>query len=270
MTTNLNIEQTAARTEALRRMHTEGPMLVLPNAWDAASAKAVEAAGFSAIATTSSGVAVSMGYLDGERAPLEEMLGAARRIVAAVNVPVSVDFEAGYGLSPQEVAERLVSIGASGMNLEDTNHRGDTPLVPAEANAERLAAIKQAAKALGVNLVLNARVDTFVRKVGSEDEQLEEGLRRARLYLQAGADCIYPIMLTDTTAIRTLVDAVEVININTRREGGLALADLAALGVRRVSYAGGVFRETMTAHEGVVTAILEETKILAAPQIEIP
>src|SRR4051812_45868621 len=192
MTTTPSSEITAAKAEALRLLHAGPGMLVLPNAWDAASARSIEAAGFPAIATTSSGVATALGYLDGEKAPMEEMLGAARRICAAVSLPVTVDFEAGYKLGPREVAERLGSIGAAGLNFEDTDHYGDSKVVDAEGQGERIAALKAAGKALGVELVINARVDVFVRQVGSPEERLAEGLRRARLYKQADADCIYP------------------------------------------------------------------------------
>ena len=239
---------TARKAEALRRMHQGPGMLVLPNAWDAASAKAFEAAGFGAIATTSGGVAAALGYPDHEGAPVEEMLAAAARIVAAVNVPVTVDFEAGYGLEPAEIIEGLIGVGAAGLNLEDSDHRAGS-LVDAGRQAERLAAVKTAADAAEVNLVLNARVDVFLRRAGTGEEQLAEGLRRARLYRQAGADCIYPITLSDGTMLSAFVEAVGVINANLRRDGPLSLAAASALGVRRVSYATSIFREAMATVE---------------------
>ena len=112
----------AAKAEALRVLHGPGPVLVLPNAWDAASARAIAAAGFPAVATSSAAIAVALGYADHEKAPASEMLEAAARIVSAVDVPVTVDFEAGYRLSPRGIVERLVEIGAAGLNLEDTDH----------------------------------------------------------------------------------------------------------------------------------------------------
>jgi 2-methylisocitrate lyase-like PEP mutase family enzyme len=237
-------------------------MLILPNAWDAASARAVVAAGFPAVATTSSGVALAMGYLDGEKAPMEEMLGADGRVAAAVDVPVTVDFEAGYQLSVEDVARRLVGIGAAGLNFEDTDHYSDVKLVPAEAQAERVAALKAAAASQGVPLVVNARVDVFIHKQGTPDEQLAEGLKRARLYKDAGADCVYPILLTDTAMLSEFVKAVGVVNINVRRGGPLSLQTCASLGIRRVSYAGGVFREATEAIQGIVTAIKAEADAL--------
>ena len=162
-----SIEDTARKAATLRQLHAGPGLLVLPNAWDAASAKAVEAAGFPVVATTSAGVAAALGYGDHESAPREEMLAAAARIINAVSVPVTVDFEAGYNWSPQEVVEKLIGIGAVGMNIEDSNHNGGAKLVNAEGQAERLAAIKAAGRAAGVDLVLNARVDTFVSREGT-------------------------------------------------------------------------------------------------------
>ncbi|HWO72789.1 MAG TPA: isocitrate lyase/phosphoenolpyruvate mutase family protein [Dehalococcoidia bacterium] len=263
MTNAPTIEATAEKASALRALHSGPGMLVLPNAWDAASARAFEAAGFPAIATTSGGVAASLGYQDHEGAPFEEMLAAARRIVAAVSVPVTVDFEAGYGLAPREVAERLVGIGAAGMNLEDTDHRAGR-LADPERQAERLAAVKAAARAAGADLVLNARVDVFIRREGSTEEQLAAGLERARLYRQAGVDCVYPILLADEAMIAAFVEAVGVINVNLRLGGSLSLERASALGVRRVSYATSIFREAHEHVQRVAAEIAEQTAALTA------
>lgn len=244
--TNLSpLESTAAKATALRELHSSVPMLVLPNAWDAASARAFEAAGFPAIATTSGGVAAALGYRDGEGAPMQEMLAAAARIIASVAVPVTVDFESGYGLQAHEIAERLIAIGAAGLNLEDSTHTGDARLVAAEGQAEKLAALKAAARAAGADLFLNARTDVFIHRLGTPEEQLSEGLRRARLYHQVGADCIYPILLQDEAMLSAFVAAVGTININVRRGGPLSLARARELGIRRVSYATSIFREAM-------------------------
>jgi len=262
MTEHAPIDATRARADALLALHQGPKMLVLPNAWDAASARAFEAAGFPAIATTSAGVAAALGYGDHEQAPVEEMLAAARRIIRAVSVPVTVDFEAGYGLAPAEVAERLIAIGAAGLNFEDSDHHAGGELVPPEVQADRLAAVKQASVAAGVPLVLNARVDVFLQRAGSLEEQLREGLHRARLYREAGADCIYPIMLGDEAAIRALVEAVGVINVNVRRGGPLSLRQVSAMGVRRVTYAASLFREALTTVQDLARDVSEETQRL--------
>jgi 2-methylisocitrate lyase-like PEP mutase family enzyme len=227
-------------------------MLVLPNAWDAASARVLETSGFPAIATTSAGVARALGYEDGEKAPVDEMLSAAARIAGSVSVPVTVDFEAGYGLEPREIVECLITAGAAGFNFEDAEHRGDTAMVDASLQAERISALKAASRAAGVDLVLNARVDVFIHRLGTAEEQAVEGLRRARLYHDAGADCIYPILLGDEEAISRFVQAVGVVNVNLRPGGPLSLRRAAELGVRRVSYAGSIFREAMSATERLV------------------
>lgn len=245
----------AEKAARLRALHAGPGMLVLPNAWDAASANVFVAAGFAAIATTSGGVAGTLGFGDHEQAPVEEMVAAARRITAAVDVPVSVDFEAGYRLEPAAIVERLIAAGAAGMNLEDSDHHHGRVLVEAERHAERLAAVKAAARTAGVDLFLNARVDVFIQHHGSPEEQLKEGLRRARLYQEAGADCIYPITLTNASMIAAFVEAAGAVNINVRRGGPLALEQLAALGVRRVTYATSLFRETMTWLEGAAHEI---------------
>jgi 2-methylisocitrate lyase-like PEP mutase family enzyme len=245
----------AEKSDRLRQLHAGPDMLVLPNAWDAASARVFEGAGFAAIATTSGGVAGSLGFGDHEQAPVAEMAAAETRIAGAVSIPVTVDFEAGYRLQPSAIVERLLAIGAAGMNLEDSDHYGGQSLVEAEAQAERLAAVKVAARSAGVDLFLNARVDVFVRRAGTAEEQLADGLRRARLYRAAGADCVYPILLADEAMIARFVEAAGVVNINVRRGGPLSLERLAALGVRRVTYATSLFRDLMTSLEGIAGEI---------------
>lgn len=250
------IETTAARAAEFRRMHQGPGMLVMPNAWDAASARTFEAAGFPAIATTSGGVALSLGYQDHEGAPVDEMLAAAGRITRAVAVPVTLDLEAGYGLPPAELIRRTVALGAVGCNLEDSDHHGEAVLVGADAHAERIAAARAAARALGVDLVLNSRIDVFIHRMGTPEEQLAEGVRRGQLYRDAGADCLYPIGLRDEAILAAFVKAVGVpVNINTRRNGGIPLTRLAAIGVRRVTFATSLFRDLQDVLGGFATEI---------------
>jgi 2-methylisocitrate lyase-like PEP mutase family enzyme len=252
----------AAKAEYLRRLHAGPGLLVLPNAWDAASARVLEAAGFAAMATTSGGVANALGYEDHQGAPVDAMLAAAARIAGAVSIPVTVDFEAGYGLSPAEAVERLIAIGAAGFNLEDSDHDAGAGLVDAEAQAGRIAALKDAGRAAGVDLVLNARVDVFIQRQGSIDGQVTEGLRRARLYKDAGADCIYPILQAGEAILSRFVEAVGPINVNLRPGGALTLQAVASLGVRRVSYATSLFRGAMTTLESLAAQIREESGAL--------
>ncbi|HEU0073330.1 MAG TPA: isocitrate lyase/phosphoenolpyruvate mutase family protein [Dehalococcoidia bacterium] len=252
----------AGKATALRQLHAGPGMLVLPNAWDAASAKVLEAAGFPAIATTSGGVANALGYEDHQGAPASEMLEAAARISSAVSIPVTVDFEAGYGMAPDEIVERLIEVGAAGFNFEDSDHVNGPGLIDAEAQAERIAALKDAGRAAGVDLVLNARVDVYIQRQGTPEEQTAEGLRRALLYKDAGADCIYPIIQADEAILARYVAAVGAINVNLRPGGPLTLQRAAVVGVRRVSYATSLFRAAMTALEQAAAEIQAEAAVL--------
>src|SRR3954470_255571 len=172
------------RCDHLRALHVRGRPLVLPNAWDAASARAVVAAGFPVVATTSAGVAEAIGYDDHEGAPAEEMLAAAARIARAVDVPVTVDAEAGYGMEPGEVVAALRSAGAAGCNLEDTDHRAGRLRDPGP-HAQWLGEVRRAASQDGYGLVINARVDVFLGPflagagAGTQDDLVAEALRRA-------------------------------------------------------------------------------------------
>jgi 2-methylisocitrate lyase-like PEP mutase family enzyme len=232
-----------AQAERLRDLHT-GEMLVLPNAWDAASAKIMADAGFPAVATTSAAIAAMLGHTDGEQAPWREMFAAAGRVARAVPVPVTVDAEAGYGLPARELVDRLLEAGAVGCNLEDTDH-GAGGLVEAEVHARRLADVRSAADDAGVPIVLNARVDVFLPIGGvAESDRVAEAIRRGRLYRQAGADCIYPIGVQRPQDLAALVAEVPgPINGNTGDQ--LDLNALRAMGVARVSFGPRFYRAAM-------------------------
>ncbi|HET8673168.1 MAG TPA: isocitrate lyase/phosphoenolpyruvate mutase family protein, partial [Thermoleophilaceae bacterium] len=190
----------------LRDLHRPGEPLVLANAWDAASARAVEAAGFPAVATTSAGVAEALGYEDHQDTPPDEMLAAVARIARAVGVPVTADLEGGYGLPAGELVERMLEAGAVGLNFEDTDHEaGGSTLVDAERQAERIRELRAAGQDAGVEIVINARVDPYVRRMAGA---LDESLRRSRLYLEAGADCVFPILAKEETDIARLVSEI--------------------------------------------------------------
>ncbi|SCL39437.1 carboxyvinyl-carboxyphosphonate phosphorylmutase [Micromonospora rhizosphaerae] len=228
----------ADRAAALRALHRPGDPLILPNAWDAGSARSVATAGFPAVATSSGAVAEALGHADGEATPVGEMFDAVTRIAAAVAVPVTADLERGYGLRPAELVERLLATGAVGCNIEDSDPRTGE-LVDVEEQVDLLAGIRAAAR--GADLVLNARVDVFLRAAGPPEERLAEAVRRARRYLAAGADCVYPIMLADPAAIRALVTEVDApVNV-LARPGAPGLAELAGLGVARISFGSGLY-----------------------------
>jgi 2-methylisocitrate lyase-like PEP mutase family enzyme len=229
------------RAALLRELHQPGTPLLLPNAWDVASA-ALVAARFPAVATSSGAVAHSLGYQDHQAAPVAEMLAAARRIAAAVDVPVTVDAEAGYGLAPRELAERLLETGAVGCNLEDTDHeRGG--LVDVHAHCDLLAGVRAAAADAGVPLVLNARVDVFLHARNSDQASaavVDGAIARGRRYLAAGADCVYPITADRDEDIGRLADGLAG-RVNVMyRPGTPSLERLAQLGVARISFGSGL------------------------------
>jgi 2-methylisocitrate lyase-like PEP mutase family enzyme len=241
----MTVADLKARAERLRELH-RGEMLVLPNVWDAASATIVAEAGFPAVATASAAISAMLGHPDGEDAPWQEMFAAAGRVAGAVSVPVTVDAEAGYGMQPRELVDRLLDIGAVGCNLEDTDHRAGG-LVDAGAQAERLAAVRSAADDAGVPIVVNARVDAFLTDSGIPGpDRVAEAVRRGRRYLDAGADCVYPIGVRSRSDIATLVTELPgPVNGNTGDQ--LDLAALRELGVARVSY-GPRFHRAAMAH----------------------
>ena len=230
-----------SRCDLLRSLHRPGEPLLLPNAWDAATAKAVVAAGFPVVATTSAGVAAALGYEDHERAPADEMLAAAARMARSVEVPVTVDAEAGYGMEPAELVAALRSAGAAGCNLEDTDHAAGELSDPDE-HAEWLRAVRQAASEDGYPLVINARIDVFLDAMlagagpGTQEGLVPEALRRAAAYLEAGVDCVYPIVLWEPGALQSFMAEVRgAVNV-ARLPQAPPLAELAALGVARVSW----------------------------------
>ncbi len=217
-----------ARAELLRSYHRARPILVLPNAWDVAGAVALAAIpGCRAIATTSGGVARSLGFEDGEQAPAEEMLRVAERIAAAVDLPVTADLERGYG-DPAGTARAAWEAGVAGMNLEDST--GGELVAP----AEQVAAIR-AVKAAVPGLVLNARVDVYLRGAGGVVEAAE----RANAYLAAGADCVYPITCP-AEDVAALVEAIEG-PVNVLLGPNLPPpAELERLGVARATFGSGL------------------------------
>jgi 2-methylisocitrate lyase-like PEP mutase family enzyme len=238
-------------------MHHGQEPLILPNAWDVSSALAVERAGAAAIATTSSGVAASLGFPDGEVIVPARMLEAVERIVAAVELPVTADMESGYGLAAVDLVAGLLTAGAVGLNLEDTDRSTDSlALVPVDRQAQRIAAVRRAADAAGVPVVINARIDTFLHGVGSHHERVDEAIRRARAYAAAGADCVYPISLTEADAIGRMVGAVDVpVNI-LLRPGGPSIDELRQLGVQRISAGGALAQRAMSTTEAIARRLL--------------
>lgn len=244
-----------------RQLHTQRP-LILPNAWDAASARVIEAAGAPAIATTSAGVSWSLGRPDGQNLGRREMLQVVRQIVQTVSVPVNADIESAYGKgSLEDVAEtvrELIAIGVAGINLEDTPGRNGQVLLMAEEQAERIGIARKAAKAAGGDLVINARTDVYLFQVGALETRFDAVVQRAKTYLQAGADCVFVPGITDAETIGRLVNAIDgPLNIMAT-PGAPSAPELGKIGVARLSVGPGVTQVALAAAQRAARELLEE------------
>lgn len=239
------------KTRAFRALHVKGDPLVLWNVWDAGSAKAVADAGASAIATGSWSMSAAQGFDDGEALPLEDLLRIARQIVHAVNLPVSVDFEGGYAVEPDAMAQnltRLLGTGVIGINVED-RVVGGTGLHPVTAHAARVKALRAAADAAGVDLFINARTDLFFQGKGAPPavELMGQAMERAAAYRDAGADGLFVPGLADLDLIARLASDQD-LPLNVMRMGNaVSVEDYAQAGVSRVSHGPGPYISAMQA-----------------------
>jgi 2-methylisocitrate lyase-like PEP mutase family enzyme len=244
MTTHTNQQEKAQR---LRQLHHCAAILVLPNAWDAASARIFETAGFPAVGTTSAGVANSLGYADGQHIPREKMLFVIRRIAQTVRIPVTADIESGFGATVEEVVETVHSVleaGAVGINLEDSTKGDEKRLVPISDQVARIQAVRALGEQMGVSLVINARTDAYLVPLDPAS-RFEVTVERANAYLDAGADCAFPITVKDAETIGRLAQAIQgPINI-LAMSGVPPVRELERLGVKRVSMGSGLCRATM-------------------------
>jgi 2-methylisocitrate lyase-like PEP mutase family enzyme len=242
-----------------RQLHRGPGALILPNAWDVASARIFEQAGFPAIATTSAGIAFSLGYPDGQRIPREEMLARIARIARAVHVPVTADVESGYGSTAEDAARttrELIQAGVVGMNLEDASHRRDQPLIDLQLAVEKIKAAREAAMQLHAQIVVNARTDVYLLPGGNPDADYSETLRRLVAFRNAGADCVFAPGLKDAETIGRLAKAVEC-PLNILAVPGMpSIPELEKLGVARVSVGSGPMRATL----GLLRKMAEELK----------
>ena len=241
-----DITRLSAAAQRLRELHQPGNPLILVNAWDVASARQVEAAGGLALATSSAAVTAALGEPDNNNAR-DAAFAALRRIAHGASIPVTADIEAGYGLTGGELVEALLDAGAVGCNIEDTDHAAGG-LRDAEAQAAYLAEVRAAATAAGVPIVINARIDTIVRHPqGDAKAAMPETVRRARLYFEAGADCVYPIGLRDPVLVGQLTRELgrRPVNVNVSDP----LSALAEAGAARVSVGAGPFRFMMADFE---------------------
>lgn len=240
------------KAEMFLKFHHEKEILVLLNSWDAGSSKLIEACGYKAIATTSMGVAASLGYPDCEVIQLSEMLEVIRGIVNAVTIPVTVDIEAGYGNNLGEIIEsvnKIIATGIVGINIEDSIEL--SPVLTDEVEfCERISAIRALSDSLGFHLVINARTDSFYTSSGSTQEKLTESIRRGNKYREAGADCIFVQPVWEKETIRTLVKEINApINILSNPGIGAGLppsvSELQNLGVARLSLGSSLMKASL-------------------------
>ncbi len=226
------------RAEDFRALHHGKRILVLPNAWDVPSARVFEDAGFPAVATSSAGMLVSLGYPDGEVINRQEFVSAVGRIARVLSVPLSADIVAGFGKTSKEVlatVKAILKAGAIGVNIEDFVH-ATKKLYPVERQIENVKALRKLAETTGVPLVINARTDALRFADGDEEARIKEAIRRAMAYRDAGADCVYRMGLIDATAISRFVKALDFpINVMVRK-GLPPASELQRLGVARVSF----------------------------------
>jgi 2-methylisocitrate lyase-like PEP mutase family enzyme len=226
------------KAQAFRELHHRGGILILPNAWDVPSARVFENEGFPAVATSSAGLMVSLGYPDGEAIGRDEFLSAVERIARVVSVPLSVDIVAGFGVTTQEVlttVKAILRIGAIGINIEDFVHATKT-LYPMERQVENVKAIRKLGDTVGIPVVINARTDALRFGTGDEEANFEEAVRRAIASRDAGADCVYPMGLAEADSIRRFVKRVDFpINVMVRK-GLPTIKELKSLGVARLSF----------------------------------
>jgi 2-methylisocitrate lyase-like PEP mutase family enzyme len=237
-----NTEGLATAAQRLRDLHQIGRPLLLVNVWDPAGARAVVAAGSPAVATSSVAMAAARAGSD-TNLDREAAFAQLRQIAAAVDVPVTADLEGGYDLAPDELVDALLDAGAVGCNIEDTDYATGTTLLDAQVRAAYLADIRAAADRRGVPIVLNARIDAIIRHPQRDaGAVMDEVARRAHLYLDAGADCAYPISLRDPLLVGELVkELARPVNVNPSDP----LAALADAGAARISLGGGVHQWMM-------------------------
>lgn len=233
------------KAAAFRTLHRPGDPVILPTVWDAWSAQLVQQAGFQGLTVGSHPLADSLGRSDGEGMSFTEVLGRVREITAAVDIPVSLDIESGYGLEPAQLVEGLIEAGVVGLNIEDTVHGEGGRLREAQEHADLVGALRQAADGAGVPLVVNARTDLFLRGIGDDADRVERAVDRLRLAAEAGADVLYPVGFHDPETLRRLCAELPLpVNAVAFPDKGDRAA-LAEAGVARVSF-GPLLQRALT------------------------
>lgn len=249
-----------AKARALLDLHRNGRLLILPNVWNPIGARMLAAKGYSAVATASAAIAEAFGYSDGEQLKLDTMLDIVGRIVRSVDLPVSADFEAGYSdtiAGLQENISRLLDTGAVGINFEDS-WDDNRYLRPIAEQVERIKAIREVAERRGIHLVINARADSFFAEgFSSEADRLEDVVTRLNAYIQAGADCVYPVGRGDRETLTLLRKRINApINVLATPKT-IRLDELQAAGINRVSFGPYLFRSLLAKLSAMQDEILQ-------------
>ena len=250
----------AAKARRFRQMHLGPEILVIANAWDAGSARVFEAAGIRAVGTGSAGVAFSHGFVDDERIPRDVMLRAIAEMVDAVDVPVTADILAGMGDSIDAVVatvQEVIALGAAGVNIEDSTEVGGAQLLDLGYQTEKIRAVCAAVEASGVPIVVNARTDAYWLKLGDEKERLRTSIERANRYRDAGAHCLFVPGTVERTTLKTLVTEIGgPLNV-LATPGCPPVAELQALGVRRLSEGSGPMRASLMLARRIARDLIE-------------
>jgi len=253
------------KADLFLKYHHDREILVLLNSWDVGSSKLIEACGYKAVATTSMGIAASFGYPDCQVIQLSDMLDTITGIVNGVQVPVTVDIEAGYGNDVHEIVDsvrRFIATGIVGINIEDSIDLSPV-LLDEKEFCERISAIRALSDSLGFHLVINARTDSYYTSSGSPQEKLSESIRRGNMYREAGADCIFVQPVWEKETISTLVKEINApLNIlaNPGIGGGVppSARELQDLGVARLSLGSGLMKATLALIKKVADELAEE------------
>jgi 2-methylisocitrate lyase-like PEP mutase family enzyme len=244
--------------ETFLALHHDPKLLVLPNIWDPLGARMLERLGYPAVATASAAVAFSLGYDDGEKITFATMLDVIRRIAASIDVPFTADLERGYADNPRAVAEnvrQVIGVGAVGINIEDSTVEGG-PLAPVEVQCDLIRAVRSAADEEEVPIVINARTDAFLRDApASEAEKTEETIARGRAYVDAGADCVYPIVAGNIETLKKIHTEISApVNVYAPASSA-SMQDLEAAGISRLSLGPGLIKASVTAMKNVALAL---------------
>lgn len=233
----VKMTELSSRAASLKALHIKGQTVVLPTVWDAWSARVAAAPGFSALSVSGAALCASLGQQDRESVALEDVLRRVAEITRAVEIPVSVDLDSGYGITPADLIDGLLDAGAVGLNVEDTVHSEGDRLRSPEEHAAYIGSLREAADRRGVPVVINARTDVLVRDGGANADRYDLVIDRLLLCAENGADCVLPVGVRDDKAIRLLADRMPVpINVIAQPAGG-DLPHLRGLGVGRVTFA---------------------------------